>query len=142
MALQVAAMLDAKDHSACAPQAAGSALPDRSVAAGLAWSGRGLPVTAESATRPGDIKGTLRRASAPLTPPSMPREDGSRQASRLRTQEGTMDDLNNPVKALRERQGFALHWWWRGWVALAVKAHRCGAPAQLVEALHRVGAMK
>ena len=40
---------------------------------------------------------------------------------------------------LRQRKGFALYWWWKGWSELAIGAYRCGAPAWLVNALAAVG---
>jgi hypothetical protein len=38
------------------------------------------------------------------------------------------------MQELRARKGWALFWWWRGWVALALVAFRLGAPAWAVNA--------
>lgn len=49
---------------------------------------------------------------------------------------------NPALVELRMRKGFALFWWWRSWVAVALVAYRCGAPRWVVNALGRVGSLR
>jgi len=37
-----------------------------------------------------------------------------------------------PIESLRRSKGFALFWWWRGWVAVGWVAFRLKAPAWVV----------
>jgi hypothetical protein len=46
------------------------------------------------------------------------------------------------IRELRERKGFALFWWWRGWIAVALFAFRCGAPRWLVNGLGYVASLR
>lgn len=51
--------------------------------------------------------------------------------------------MHDAMLELRRRKGFALFWWWRLWVAVAMVAHRRGAPRWVVGVLgDRVAALR
>lgn len=46
--------------------------------------------------------------------------------------------MEDNYRKLRQQKGFALFWWWRGWIGLGLLLCRIGAPAGLVNAVGAV----